>query len=186
LQWLQDPSQINGDTLNIVRHEAIKYFRNKKREYLKDKINELEMNSKNKNIRDLHRGINEFKMFYQPRNNLVKYENGDLLADSHSILNRWKNYLSQLLNVHNNVSDIRQAEVHTAQSLVPDPSPLEVEIAIVTLKRYKLSVSDQIPAELIQAGGKTSLSAIHKFIHSIWNKEELPNQWMESEICQAD
>jgi hypothetical protein len=37
---------------------------------------------------------------YQPRNNLVKDENGDLLADSH-IFNRWKNYFSQLLNVHN-------------------------------------------------------------------------------------
>jgi hypothetical protein len=31
----------------------------------------------------------------------VKDENGDLLADSHNILNRWKNYFSQLLNVHN-------------------------------------------------------------------------------------
>jgi hypothetical protein len=55
LQWLQDPSEINGDNLNNVRH-----FRNKKREYLKDKINELVMNSKNKIIRHLYRGINEF------------------------------------------------------------------------------------------------------------------------------
>jgi hypothetical protein len=39
LQWLQDPSKINGDNLNNVRHEASKYFRNKKREYLKAKIN---------------------------------------------------------------------------------------------------------------------------------------------------
>jgi hypothetical protein len=41
---------------------------------------------------DIFRGINEFKRGYQSRNNLVKYENGDLLADSHNILNRWKNY----------------------------------------------------------------------------------------------
>jgi hypothetical protein len=58
LQWLQDPSEINGDNLRIVRHEGSRYFRNKKREYLKDKINELATNSKNKNIRDLYRGIN--------------------------------------------------------------------------------------------------------------------------------
>jgi hypothetical protein len=31
--------------------------------------------------------------------NLVKDENGDLLADSHTILKRRKNYLAQLLNV---------------------------------------------------------------------------------------
>jgi hypothetical protein len=53
----------------------------KNREYLKHKINELETNNKNKNIRNLY----EFKKGYQPRTNMVK---GDLLADSHSILNR--------------------------------------------------------------------------------------------------
>jgi hypothetical protein len=50
--------------------------------YLKDKINELPTNS-NKNIRDLCRGINEFKRGYQLKNNLVKDENGDLPGDSH-------------------------------------------------------------------------------------------------------
>jgi hypothetical protein len=129
LQWLQDPREVNGDNLNNVRREASRYFSNKNREYLKDKINEHATNSKNKNIRDLSRGINEFKRSYQPRNNLVKDENGDLLADSHDILNRWKNYFSQLLNVHN-VSDVRQIEVHVAEPLVPGPSRLEVEIAI--------------------------------------------------------
>jgi hypothetical protein len=52
--------------------------------------------------------------------------NSDLLADAHPILNRWKNYFSQLLNVHN-VSDVRQIELHTAEPLVPGPSCLEVE-----------------------------------------------------------
>jgi hypothetical protein len=104
---LQRSSKINGDNLNNVRREASRYFRNKKREYLKDKSNELATNSKNKNIIDLYRGINEFKRSYQPRNNLVKAQNGDLFADSHNIFNRWKNYFSQLLNV-SNVSDVRQ------------------------------------------------------------------------------
>jgi hypothetical protein len=58
--------------MSNVRREASRYFRNKKREYLKDKINELESNTNNKNIRDLCRGINEFKKDYQPRTNLVK------------------------------------------------------------------------------------------------------------------
>jgi hypothetical protein len=87
LQWLQDPSEINGDNLNNVRCEASRYFKNKKTEYMKDKINELAMNSKNKNIRDVYRGINEFKRSYQTGNNLVKDENGDLLVDSRNILN---------------------------------------------------------------------------------------------------
>jgi uncharacterized protein YPO0396 len=53
LQWMQDQSVVNDDNLRNVRWEASRHFRNKKREYLKDKINELESNSKNKNMRDL-------------------------------------------------------------------------------------------------------------------------------------
>jgi hypothetical protein len=133
------------------------------REYLKDKINELATNCKNKNIRDLYRGIDKFKR-NKLRNKLVKDENGDLLADSRNILNSWKNCFSQLLNVHN-VSDVRQIEVHTAEPLVPGPSRLEVEIAIAKLK-YKSLGSDGIPVELIQSGGKILLSARQAFKNS--------------------
>jgi hypothetical protein len=56
LHWLQDPSKTNSHNLNIVRREARRHFRNKKREYLKEKIEELATNSKNNNIRDLYKG----------------------------------------------------------------------------------------------------------------------------------
>jgi hypothetical protein len=181
LQWLQDPSDRNRDNLNNIRHEASRFFRSKKRDYLKDKINELATNSKNKNIRTLYRRINEFKRGYQPRNNLVKFENGDLLADSHNILNRWKNYFSQLLNVHN-ISDVRHVEVHMAKPLVPGPNHFEAEIGIEKLKKHKSPGTDKIPAELIQAGGQILLYTIHRLINSVWNKEELPDQWQESII----
>jgi hypothetical protein len=59
---------------------------------------------------------------------------------------------------------------------------LEVGIAIAKLKKHKSPGSDPIPAELIQAGGEMLLSAIHKLINSVWNKEQLPDQWKESII----
>jgi hypothetical protein len=83
----------------------------------------------------------------------VKDENGDLLADSYYIFNRWKNYFSQLLNMPN-ASDLRQIEIHSAEPLVPGPSRLEVETVIAKLKKYKSPGSHQIPTELIQAGGE--------------------------------
>jgi hypothetical protein len=61
---------------------------NKRREHLKDKINELATNSKNKNIREVYRGINKFKREYQRINDFVKDENGDVLADSYNILSK--------------------------------------------------------------------------------------------------
>jgi hypothetical protein len=154
---------VNEGSLSDVRREASRHFRNKKREYLKDKINELESNSKNKNTRDLYRGIKEFKKGYQPRTNLVKDERGGLLADPYKILNRWKNYFCELLNVHG-VGGVRQTEMHTAEPFVPKPSASEVEAAIGKLKRYKSPGVDRIPAELIQAGEDTLRSEIHKLI----------------------
>jgi hypothetical protein len=57
-----------------------------------------------------------------------------------------------------------------------------VEIAITKLKQYESPGSDQITAELIQAGGETLQSEIHKLIIPIWSKKELPDQWEESII----
>jgi hypothetical protein len=98
LQWLQDPSEVNEDNLRVKR-KASRHFRNKKMEYLKDKITEIELNSKNKNIRDLYRGITEFKKCYQTKTSLEMVERGDLLADPQKILTGWKNYFCQLLNI---------------------------------------------------------------------------------------
>jgi hypothetical protein len=133
LKQLQDPNEINGDNLNVIC-DASRHFRNKNREYLKGKINELAMNSKKKNIRDLYRGINEFRRGYHPRSNLVKDENGNLLADANNTVNRWKGYFSEFLNVHN-ASDVRQKEIHVAEQLVSGPSHLEVEIANAKMKK---------------------------------------------------
>ena len=88
---------------------------------------------------------------YQPRCNIVKDEKGDLVADSHIIVARWRNYFSQLFNVHG-VKDIGWAEVHTAELLLPEPSATEFELAIDKLKRHKSPGIDQIPVELIKAG----------------------------------
>jgi hypothetical protein len=107
----------------------------------------------------------------------VKDENDDLHADS-DILNRWKNYLSHLLNVHN-VRDVRQIEIHTADPPVPCPSLLEAGFVISKLKKYKSAGNDQILTDLIQTVGELLLSAIHKIVNAAWNKEEFPGQWKE-------
>jgi hypothetical protein len=66
--------KINVDNLNNVRREAGRHCGNKKKEYLKAKIEELETHSKIKHVRNLYRGISDFKKCYQPRTNIVKDE----------------------------------------------------------------------------------------------------------------
>jgi predicted site-specific integrase-resolvase len=68
------------------------------------------MNNKDKNIRDLYRGINEFKRDYQQRNNFVKDENGDVSKEVGLEINIEKTkymLLSCLQNVGQN-RDIKQ------------------------------------------------------------------------------
>jgi hypothetical protein len=97
--------------------------------------------------------MNTFKKDYQSGTNFVKAENGDLPADFHNILNRWKTNFSHLFNV-NGVSVVRQQEPHKAAFLL----------------------------ELIQALGEILCSDVYKLINSIWNKKELPQQWKQSII----
>jgi len=82
MQWIHNPSQSNVGNLNNVRCDASTHFRNEKKAHLKSKSEELETNSKIKNIGDLFRGISHFKKGYQPRTNIAKDDKCDFIADS--------------------------------------------------------------------------------------------------------
>ena len=82
------------------------------------------------------------------------------------------------MNVHG-VNDVRQTEIHTTEPLVPEPSAL-VELAIQKLQSLRSTGTDQIPSEMVKAGGKTIRPEIPKVINSISNKDELPEDWKES------
>jgi len=88
-------------------------------------------------ISDLYRGFSDFKKGYQPRTNMVKDENSDVVTGSYSILAKWRNHFSHILNVHG-VDDVRQTEIQTAEPLVSEPSTFEVEMAIEKLKKAQI------------------------------------------------
>jgi hypothetical protein len=115
----------------------------------------------------LYRCIIDFKKGYEPSPDIVQDEKGDLVTDSHSILARWRNHFCQPFTVHG-VNEVRQTEIHTAEPLVPEPSAFEVEMACEKLKSHKSPGIDQIPTELIKAGGRIIRYEIHKLIISIW------------------
>jgi len=149
---------------------------------LGDKIEEHETNSKIKNIRDLYRDINDFKKGYQPRCNKVKMRKVTWLQTP-TVLWLGGGTISSSYSTCMGLRALgRQKYVHTAEPLVPEPSAAEVELAIDKLKSHKSPGIDQIPAELIKAGGRTICLEIHKLINSIWEKEKLSEEWKESII----
>ena len=70
---MQDPTQLNRDNYHNERRETSRTLR--KRNYLKGKLSEIDTNSKNKNIRDLYKGIKDFKKGYQARVNVMRIRN---------------------------------------------------------------------------------------------------------------
>jgi hypothetical protein len=96
----------------------------------------------------------------------------DLLADSNNILNRWKSYFSQLLNMRG-FSTVSRWKYTRLSHWCLNSSLFEVEIAIAKLKKYKSPGSDQIPVELIQVVDEILWSEIHQLINFVWGKEEL-------------
>jgi hypothetical protein len=76
---------------------------------------------------------------------------GDLVTDSQSILARWRNH---------GVDDVRQTEIHTAESLVPEPSAFEDEMAIEKLKKTPIIRYFQTPKR-IKTRGRTTFSVIY-------------------------
>jgi hypothetical protein len=86
------------------------------------------------------------------------------LSERYNVLSRWKNYFSQLLNVHK-FSDIRQTDIHTAVPLVRDPSPFENEIVIAVLKKYKSPAVIKFRQDLLKQEVKHySLRSINSLI----------------------
>jgi hypothetical protein len=88
--------RIQAKQMNIIwTLQGVKFVElpgTKREIILKKKLISLKENSKIKDTPDLHRSKNEYKKGYQCRTDIVKDENGDLLADFCSILNRWKNF----------------------------------------------------------------------------------------------
>jgi len=97
-----------------------------------------------------------------------------LVAESHSILARWRNHFSQLLNIHG-FNNVRQTDIPTAEPYVSEPSDFEVQLAIEKLKSRKSPGTDHIPPELIKAERRIIRNEIHKLTISVWNKEKLPD-----------
>jgi len=129
----------------------------------------------------MYKGINEFKKGYQPCACVIKKHDGTIVGDTTSILSRWKQFFSNLLNV-NQITSHEGSEVYTAETDNPEPRLIEVELAIEKLRRHKATSVDHIPSKLIHAGGDKLYEEIHKLILLIWNKEELPQEWKESVI----
>ena len=96
------------------------------------------------------------------------------------ILNRWTEYCSELCN-HKASGD--PSVLNCPQTDTEDDHPIlcrEMEAAVQSLKKGKSAGVDNIPAELVQAGGEDVITALTAICNKIWQTEEWPTPWTQS------
>jgi hypothetical protein len=98
-------------------------------------------------------------------------------------LDRWKQYFSGLKKTDKEIENQAQEE-HTSENEteIEQPTYKEVSDTIKKLKENKAPGTDYIPAELIKYG-YISKQRMYKLILLIWNKEQLPTEWLQQIIC---
>ena len=98
------------------------------------------------------------------------------------ILSRWTEYCSEQYNYEscadNAVLDCSQPPEEDLQPILRE----EVEIAVASLKKGKSAGDDNIPAELVQAGGETMIDVLTEMCNRIWRTGDRPTPWTQSLI----
>ena len=108
----------------------------------------------------------------QDRSSNIQDKSGKCLTEENEILSRWTEYCSELYNYEscgdNAVQDCSQPPEEDLQSIAHE----EVEIAVASLKKRKSAGVDNIPPELVQAGGETMIDVLTEICNRIWRTGE--------------
>ena len=118
----------------------------------------------------------------QGRSSTIQDKSEKCLTEEKEILSRLTEYCSELYNYErcgdNAVLDCSQPPEEDLQPILRE----EVEIAVASLKKGKSAGVDNIPAELVQAGGETMIAVLTEICNRIWRTVEWPTTWTQSLI----
>lgn len=183
IEWLRTNEQEHLNDYREKRKAACKLYKQKKNEWIDDKMREIEFSSMNNNVRSFYRQIKQTKKTYTIRNRGMKNENGILENRSEKIKKIWENHFQKLLNTSQN-EEIEQdeAEDTSIEDEIEEPTNEEIIEAIKQLKNRKTPGTDEIIAEMIKNGGEKIQAEICKLIKQIWIQEKMPDKWKEGVI----
>ena len=118
----------------------------------------------------------------QGRSSTIQDKSGKCLTEEKEIFSRWTEYCLELYNYEscgdNAVLDCSQPPEQDLQPILRE----EVEIAVASLKKGKSVGVDNIPAELVQAGGETMIDVLTEICNRIWRTGEWRTPWTQSLI----
>ena len=116
----------------------------------------------------------------QRRATTVQDSSGKSLTEERDILNRWTEYCS---DVYNYKAKGNSSVLNCPKTHIEDDYPIlrkEVETVVRSLKKEKSAGVDNIPAELVQAGGEDAITALTTICKKIWQTGEWPTPLTQS------
>jgi len=168
---LQKRTRANQEQYTQARKEANKICKEKKKQWLNNRIKQIEEAHK-QNETKFFKDIRTFQNDSSPPIFTCKDDNGTLKTDTQEVLNRWKQYFTDLMKTDKKFADQTQEENFKENEIeIEQRTYKEVSDKVIKLKENKAPGTDNIPAELIKYGGYILKHRMYKLILLIWNKE---------------
>ena len=148
--------------------------------WIEERCQEIDDNLDKNNSKKAYQLVKDLTSSKQGRITTIQDKNGKCLTEDKDILNRWTEYCSELYS-HKAKGDPKVLKHPPVTNT--DNYPIlreEVEAAVKSLKPGKSAGVDNIPAELIQAGGETMIDALLNICNKIWQTGEWPTSWTQS------
>ncbi|KAI5714830.1 hypothetical protein M8J77_006182 [Diaphorina citri] len=179
----QNDHRLQEEYVNINR-ETKKLMRQKKRKYLEDKLKQAELDRTKNNAKEFYRTARYFNKGYAARIDLIKDNDGQLVADEKKALEIWRKYFKELLNTEGTAESNNESEIIIEnEEEAEEPTLEEIRAAVKILKNGKAAGKDGIPTEVLKKGGEKLSEKIWLLMRTIWKEESIPSDWKESIIC---
>ena len=166
--------QLNKDIRNDMKGA--------KEKWIQDKCADIETNLAKNNSKKAYQLVKDLTSSKQRGSNVIQDKRGECLTEEKDVLKRWTEYCSELYNFKTR-GDENFAQAH--ESTDTDSYDIlreEVVAAVRNLKKGKSAGVDNIPGELVQAGGEEMIDILHKICNQIWKTGVWPKEWTQSLI----
>ena len=148
--------------------------------WIEERCQEIDDSLGKNNSKKAYQLVKNLTSSKQGRTTTIQDKNGKHLTEEKDILNRWTEYCSELYN-HKAKGDPEVLKHPPMTNTHSHPILREeVEAAVKSLKPGKSAGVDNIPAELLQAGGETMIDVLLNICNKIWQTGEWPTPWTQS------
>ena len=152
-----------------------------KEHWIEDQCESIETNLIANDSKKAYATIKELTATKQQKVSTIKDKTGNILIEADAVHERWTEYCKDLYNT-NVEGDADVLDVPDHQDISSDDTILKDEIvdAIKSLKKDKSPGVDNIPGELIQAGGDAMVTTLWHICNKVWKTKKWPKSWTQS------